>query len=117
MLLQPPQPQPHPHPRTRNIYEKHQQLFLIFTFWFHICLGASHLLYFFLQWLNTNCSLFLPGEAAPETLAEGSDMVIQELSKSCCQSHVRCRIKQGSNRQRDGTLVKAQTSHLPGQVG
>jgi hypothetical protein len=57
------------------------------------------------------------GEVPAETVAQGPNMVIQELSKSFWQPNARCCIEQCPTRQRNGTLVEAQAYSIPSGVG
>lgn len=57
------------------------------------------------------------GEAAAETVAKGSDMVIQELPQSHWQSDARRGVEQLGAREGFGALAKAQNSHISGHVG
>jgi hypothetical protein len=57
------------------------------------------------------------GEVPSETVAQGPNMVIQELSKSFWQPNARCCIEQVPTRQRNGTLVEAQTYSISSDVG
>ena len=52
----------------------------------------------------------LAGEAAPETLAKGQDMVVQELVEIRGESNARCCVEQGLDRPGDGAVVKAPAS-------
>lgn len=59
----------------------------------------------------------MAGEAAPETLAEGPDMVVQELVEIRGEPNARRCVEQGLDRSRDGAVVKAQASCVPSDVG
>ena len=60
---------------------------------------------------------FPSGEAAAETMAKGSDMVIQELSQSDWQPNAGRGVEQLTPREGFGTLAKAQNAHISGHVG
>lgn len=67
---------------------------------------------------NVSDIILVPsGEAAAETMAEGSDMVIQELPQNHRQPNAGRGLEQLTPREGFGTLAKAQNAHISGHVG